>query len=246
MVRIFVVGAILLSAVFIWKSGALDSVLGGGGAPTTTGQDATVALNQTHDAMKQLQSVHVNLTGTAVFTDLGEVALTGSGDLLSAHKESLSLQFQVPGKGILPLKERMESGHLYIQTEGSAWKDVTGNPSGQLLPELDPLSNIQFLQSARASDEMGQMTMDNISVQHLSLNVDGERYIEQLKADPLSGVSAADETALANAGIHVEVWVSPHDHYIHQMHIEMTASQFSWDVTYRFSNFVTGSGSASA
>jgi hypothetical protein len=29
------------------------------------------------------------------------------------------------------------------------------------------------------------------------------------------------------------------------MHIEMTARQFSWDVTYRFSNFATG-GSTSA
>jgi hypothetical protein len=73
-----------------------------------------------------------------------------------------------------------------------------------------------------------------------------DSYLGQLKGDPLSGIAAADETALSNASIHVEVWISPIDHYLHQMSIEMTASQFSWDVTYRFSNFQTAASSSRA
>jgi hypothetical protein len=33
---------------------------------------------------------------------------------------------------------------------------------------------------------------------------------------------------------------------MHQMKIEMTTSQFTWDVTYHFSNFVAGGGATSA
>lgn len=242
------VGLILVSALLIWKSGALDSLLGPGGSIAKTGQDPTASLTQAHAAMAKLRSVHVSLTGTTLFSDIGEVPVTGNGDLSSPHKESLSLQFQVPGKGTLPLNERMDSGHLYIQnpTQGMVWKEVTGNPTSQLLPELDPRNNLEFLDSPHGSDDMGNMSMDNITVQHLSVNVDASSYVAKLKADPLSGIGAADATALANANIQVEVWIAPVDHYIHQMRIEMMASQFSWDVTYRFSNFTKGSESTSA
>jgi hypothetical protein len=32
---------------------------------------------------------------------------------------------------------------------------------------------------------------------------------------------------------------------MHQMKIDMTTTQFTWNVTYQFSNFVTGGGSTS-
>ena len=61
-----------------------------------------------------------------------------------------------------------------------------------------------------------------------------------------SGVSAADEAALTNAGIQVEVWVSASDRYMHQMKIDMSTTQFTWSVTYHFSSFVAGGGTTSA
>ena len=246
MSRLVVIAVIVVSALLVWKSGALNGVLGGGSA-APGGQDPSAALMQAHSAMTKLHSVHVTVTGTSAFSDLGEVPLTGNGDLYPPHKANLNFQFLVPGKGPLPLNERIETGHVYVQnpSQGPSWKDVTGNPTGQLLPELDPLDNLDFLKAARASDDMGNMTMDNLQVQHFSVKVDPSSYVDQLKADALSGIGPADDAALNSAAIQVEVWVSPIDHYIHQMHIEMTARQFSWDVTYRFSNFATG-GSTSA
>ena len=246
MSRLVTIAVIVVSAVVVWKSGALNAVLGGSPAPTA--QDPTAALVQAHDAMLKLQSAHVSVTGSSVFSDLGEVPLTANGDLYPPHKANLSFQFLVPKTGPLPLNERIENGHLYVQnpSQGPGWRDVTANPTGHLLPELDPLNNLEFLKAARASDNMGNMTMDNVEVQHLSIRVDPSSYLDQLKADPLNGTGSADDAALSGAAIQVEVWVSPIDHYIHQMHIEMTATQFSWDVTYRFSNFVAAGVAASS
>jgi hypothetical protein len=43
----------------------------------------------------------------------------------------------------------------------------------------------------------------------------------------------------------VEVWIAASDHLVHQMKIDMTTTQFTWDVTYHFSKFETGGGSTS-
>ena len=76
-------------------------------------------------------------------------------------------------------------------------------------------------------------------------DIPGEDAARQLKADPQSGVTPEDEAALTNAGIEVEVWISASDRYMHQMKIDMTTSQFTWNVTYHFSSFVAGGGSTS-
>jgi hypothetical protein len=88
--------------------------------------------------------------------------------------------------------------------------------------------------------------MDNINMHHFSLTVDPGMYVEQLKADPQSGVSPEDEAALTSAGIEVEVWISASDRYMHQMKIDMTTSQFTWNVIYHFSSFVAPASSTAA
>jgi len=192
------------------------------------------------------------LNGTLVLNGVAGVKVTGSGDLIYPHKENLSLQLQIPSPygqtAMVAINERIENGHEYLQipAQGSAWKDVTGNSSGQIAPGMDPIANLEFAHSFRASDDLGDITMDNIDVHHFSLTVDPGKYVEELKQDPSSGITASDEAALTNAGIEVEVWISASDRYIHQMKIDMTTSQFTWDVTYHFSTFVTGGGSTSA
>ncbi len=74
---------------------------------------------------------------------------------------------------------------------------------------------------------------------------DPGKYVSQLKADPNSGLTPQDEAALTNAGIQTEVWISASDSLMHQMKIDMTTTQFTWTLTYHFSNFVTGGGSTS-
>jgi hypothetical protein len=123
---------------------------------------------------------------------------------------------------------------------------VTGNSKGQIAPGMDPIANLEFAHAFRASDDLGDITMDNIAVHHFSLTVDPGKYVEQLKADPASGLTPADEAALTNAGIQVEVWISGSDRYMHQMKIDMSTTQFTWSVTYHFSSFVAGGGATSA
>lgn len=246
--RLITIGVVVASLLLIWKGGVLDSVLP---QPVPPPQDPGPIISKSGDAMQSLKSVHLSLNGTLVLNGVAGVKVTGSGDLIYPHKENLSLQLQVPAPNgqvaIVAINERIENGHDYVQipAQGQAWKDVTGNSKGQVAPGMDPIANLEFAHAFRASDDLGDITMDNIDMHHFSLTVDPGKYVEQLKADPQNGVTPQDEAALTNAGIEVEVWISASDRYMHQMKIDMTTSQFTWNVTYHFSSFVAGGGSTS-
>lgn len=249
MARLITVGVVVASCLLIWTSGALSSLVP---QPAPPPLDPGPVISKSGDAMQTLKSVHLSLTGTLVLNGIAGVTVTGSGDLAYPHKENLSLQLQVPDANgqpvVVAINERIENGHEYLQipAQGPAWKDVTGNSKGQIAPGMDPIANLEFAHAFRASDNLGDITMDNIDVHHFSLTVDPGKYVDQLKSDSQSGLSAADEAILTTAGIQVEVWISASDLYMHQMKIEMTTSQFTWGVTYHFSNFVAGGGSTSA
>ena len=245
--RLITIGVVVASLLLIWKGGVLNSVLP---QPAPPPLDPGPIISKSGDAMQSLKSVHLSLNGTLVLNGVAGVKVTGSGDLIYPHKENLSLQLQVPAASgqtaIVAINERIENGHEYVQVPaGSAWKDVTGNSKGQVAPGMDPIANLEFAHAFRASDDLGDITMDNIAMHHFSLTVDPGKYVAQLKADPQSGVPAQDEALLTNAGIEVEVWVSASDRYMHQMKIDMTTSQFTWTLTYHFSSFVAGGGSSS-
>ena len=249
MVRLITFGVVVASCLLIWKGGVLNSVLP---QPAPPPLDPGPIISKSGDAMQSLKSVHLSLNGTIVLNGVAGVKVTGSGDLIYPHKENLSLQLQVPAANgqtaIVAINERIENGHEYVQipAQSPAWKDVTGNSKGQVAPGMDPIANLEFAHAFRASDDLGDITMDNIAVHHFSLTVDPGKYVEQLKADPQGGLTPQDEAVLTNAGIEVEVWVSASDRYMHQMKIDMTTSQFTWTVTYHFSSFVGGGGSTSA
>jgi hypothetical protein len=223
--RLITLAVVVASCLLIWKGGALNSVLP---QPAPPPLDPGPIVSNSGDAMQSLKSVHLTLNGTLVLNGVAGVKVTGSGDLIYPHKENLSLQLQVPAAdgqlATVAINERIENGHEYLQipAQGQAWKDVTGNSSGQVAPGMDPIANLEFAHAFRASDDLGDITMDNIAVHHVSLTVDPGKYVEQLKADPQSGVGPQDEAVLTNAGIEVEVWVSASDRYMHQMKIDMT------------------------
>jgi len=249
MTRIIVVGVALLGLLLVWKSGALNSI-GPQNAPPPL--DPGPIIGKSGDAMRSLKSVHFSITGTLEFQGVGGARLTGSGDLKYPHTENLSLQIQVPGSNgqvaLLAINEKIENGHDYeqIPSQGPQWKDVTGDTKSQVLPEMDPVANLDFANAFRASDDLGDITMDNIDVHHFSLSVDSGKYVEQLKADPNSGITPADEAVLTDAGIQVEVWISASDRYMHQMKIDMSTSQFTWSIVYHYSDWVPGGGPQTA
>jgi len=246
--RLITLGVAVATILLIWKGGVLNSVLPQQGAPPL---DPGPVISKSGDAMQSLKSVHLSLTGILVLNGVAGVKVTGSGDLIYPHKENLSLQLEIPAANgqtaIVAMNERIEGGHEFVQfpSQGPAWKDVTGNAKGQVAPGMDPIANLEFAHAFRASDDLGDITMDQIAMHHFSLTVDPGKYVGQLKSDPNSGVTPQDEAVLTNAGIQVEVWISASDSLMHQMKIDMTTTQFTWTLTYHFSNYVTGGGSSS-
>src|SRR4030088_1968963 len=249
MARLITIGVAIVSCLLVCKSGSINTVFPGQ-QPAPPPLDAGPVISKSGDAMQSLKSVHLSLAGNLVLYGTAGVKITGSGDLIYPHKENLSLQMEVPsanGSVIVAVNERIENGHEYLQvpSQGPAWKDVTGNSKGQIAPGMDPIANLEFAHAFRASDDLGDITMDNIDVHHFSLTVDPGKYVEPLTTDPQSGLTPQDEAVLTNAGIQVEVWVSASDSLMHQMKIDMTTTQFTWTLTYHFSNFVTGGGPSS-
>ena len=249
--RLITIAVAVASCLLIYKSGAINTVLPQ--QPTSSPSlDAGPVITRSGDAMQTLKSVHLSLTGTLVLGGIAGVHVTGSGDLIYPHKENLALQLQVPTSSdqtsIVAMNERIENGHEYLQipSQGPAWKDVTGNSKGQIAPGMDPIANLEFARAFRASQDLGDITMDHIDVHHFALAVDAAKYIQQLKADPTSAVTPEDEALLGNAGIEVEVWISASDSYIHQMKVDVSTTEFTWSVVYHFSDFVKGGGPASA
>src|SRR3979411_2959656 len=250
MARLITIGVAIMSCLLVWKSGAINSVFPGQ-QPAPPPLDAGPVISKSGDAMQSLKSVHLSLAGNLVLNGVAGVKITGSGDLIYPHKENLSLQMEVPsanGYVIVAVNERIESGHEYIQipSQGPAWKDVTGNSKCKMARGIAAIANLDSAHAFRASDDLGDITMDNIDVHHFSLTVDPGKYVEQLKTDPASGLTATAEAALTNARIQVEVWISASDRYMHQMKIDMSTTQFTWSVTYHFSSFVAGGGTTAA
>jgi hypothetical protein len=247
--RLIVLVVIIGSGVLAWKAGVLDSAIHALTPSTTSSAavDPAVEASKCVEAMGNLKSVHVTIRGTLEFSDMGEVKLTGTGDLTNPHKETLSLQLELP-RATYSINERIEGGHEYIQipSQSQAWKDVTGDIKSQVAPEMDPISNLNLLRAARGSDNLGTITMDSIDVHDISASVDPSKYSDLLKSDPMSGFGAADQTALADENIQVEAWIAASDHYLHQVRIQMNGSHFTWDLTYQYSNFVTGGGTTTA
>jgi len=152
------------------------------------------------------------------------------------------------GYATIAENERIENGHEYIQipAQSPAWKDVTGNSKAQIAPGMDPISNLEFVRAFRASDDLGDIQMDNIGVHHFSLSVDTGKYVEQLKADPSNPLDPVVEAELTGAGIQVEVWISSSDHLLHQMKVSIDAPDFSWNITYHYSDYQSAGTTNSA
>ncbi len=250
MARIITVVVAIASCLLIWKSGAINSVLPGSLGPTAPTADPSANIALSGDAMTKLKSVHLTINGTMVFQGLPGVKVTGSGDLIYPHTEHLSLQLSVPTVSgqyaTLAVTERIENGHEYVQVGNGKMQDVTGNSKAQIAPGMDPIANLEFVHAFRASDDLGDIEMDNIDVHHFSLAVDTGKYVEQLKADPSSPLDPATEAEISGAGIQVEVWIATSDHLLHQMKVSIDAPDFSWDMTYHYSDYQAGGTTNSA
>src|SRR5438105_6097898 len=113
---------------------------------------------------------------------------------------------------------RIENGHEYVQipSQSPKWNDVTGNSKAQVAPGMDPISNLEFVRAIRASDDLGDITMDNIDVHHFSLSVDTGKYVGQLRADRPNPLDPGVEANLPGWTTQLELWSSPSGHLVHR------------------------------
>lgn len=234
-------------SLFVLKGG-LPS---GQPTPTTTIlSDPTPIISQSGEAMRSLHSLKLSLGGTMVVGG-DSVQITGAGSLTNPNQETMSYQLRIPARvpglddTVVGIDEKVEGGHRYTRYQGQAWKDVTNGHTGQIAPGLDPMDNLEFSRAFRAADDLGDLVMDGVYVHHYSLNVDAAKYVALLQADSSTALSAADAAELSTAGIQVEVWIAAKDHYMHQLKIQMVTSSFTFDIIYRYSDFVAGGGTTS-
>jgi hypothetical protein len=235
-------------SIFVLKGGLPSS-----GQPTpdtTLLSDPTPVISQSGEAMRSLQSLKLSLAGTMVVGG-DSVQITGAGSLAYPNQETMSYQLRVPAKvpglddTVVGMEEKVEHGHRYVRYQGQAWKDVTNGQTGQIAPGLDPMGNLEFARAFRAADDLGDLVMDGVYVHHYSLNVDPAKYVSQLQADSSTALSPPDAADMSTAGIQVEVWIGAKDHYMHQLKIQMVTRTFTFDITYRYSDFVAGGGPTS-
>jgi hypothetical protein len=216
---------------------------------TTLLSDPTPVIAQSSEAMRTLKSMKLSMGGTMVVGG-DSLQITGSGSLSYPHEENLSYQLKIQSKiaglpdAVAAVDERIEKGHVYIRypDKSQDWKDVTSTNKGSLGTGMDPLANLDVSRAFRAADDQGDIVMDGVYVHHFSLNVDGAKYVAQLKADPENVLTADEQAQLSTAGIQVQVWIAAKDHYVHQLQISMVTGSVRWDVTYRYSDFVAGGG----
>src|SRR5260370_17290878 len=104
---------------------------------------------------------------------------------------------------------------------------------------MDPIANLEFAHAFRASDDLGDITMDQIAMHHFSLTVDPGKYVAQLKADPNSGGTPQDGPVPTNSAIPADDWSSARASLKPHMRIDITTPQSTRPPSYHFSHSLT-------
>jgi len=244
MVRRVVIGVVAASMLLIWKSDFLHSLTTGNQPPPPV--DVGPTLTEAAKTMAGLKTMNLKFDGTEVVKGGASYQLTGTGTLTYPHDEELHMQLIFPpatassdGPTVIPINEKIKNGHVYVQVNGGAWKDVTSTARGDIPAGMDPIDNLGFAEAIRSADDLGDMVLGDVYVHHFTLRVDDSKYLDLLKAAN-APIDPVDEALLHNADIQSEVWIGASDHYIHQMAVHITTSLDRWDVTYVYTNFVKG------
>ncbi len=222
--------SLLLSACGINGNGSSSS--------TSAGQLLQNSLN----AMKQLNAVHVDMTfsggvNTGASTSTAKpitIKLTGNGDTVKPDKASIHLSM---GQGF-NLSEITIGKQVYIQNTKGQWyvldaskmSGSASNPFASL--NASSYNNLLAIAQKATITDHGDQNLNGQSLRHITITFGKDALKDLLNATgETSKLTASQQQSLAKAlnnikltNSSLDVWIDEATNYVHQMELKFTMS----------------------
>lgn len=235
-------GLLLMVAVLLLVSAC-------GGSSVTAGQLLTNSTN----AMKQIKSLHLDMTATVnvaasglpsskstTFPGNTNITLNASGDEVLPDQSSLKLSSS--GVGKFAFAEIMKGNQLYIQNAQGQWYvidksqlDGTTNAINSLLsnssaPDFSKLLNM-IQKDVQVADH-GDETLNGTSLRHITITLDKNGLVKLIEnTDQFKGLTAANKqsvndilNSVGNFNASLDFWFDESTSYIHRFELKLNTA----------------------
>ena len=220
-----------------------------GGSSVTAGQLLTNSAN----AMKQIKSLHLDMTASVNMTVSGpasstattfpgntNVTLKASGDEVLPDQSSLKLSSS--GAGKFAFAEIVKGNSLYIQNAQGQWYvidksklDGTTNSINSLVsnasaPDFSKL--LDMLQKNVTVADHGDETLNGASLRHITVTLDKNGLLKLIEnTDQFKALSSASQqsvrdmlTSVSNFNASLDFWFDEATSYIHRFELKLNTA----------------------
>src|SRR3984893_5407790 len=218
-----------------------------GGSSVTAGQLLTNSAN----AMKQIKSLHMDMTATVNMTVSGlpssssttfpgntNTTLNTSGDEVLPDQTSLKLSSS--GVGKFAFAEIVKGNQLYIQNAQGQWyvidksklngatNSVNNLLSNASAPDFSKLLNM--LQKDVTVADHGDETLNGASLRHITITLDKNGLLKLIEnTDQFKGLPATSQqsinqilnSSVSNFNASLDFWFDESTSYIHRMELKL-------------------------
>lgn len=219
-----------------------------GGSSVTAGQLLTNSAN----AMKQIKSLHLDMTATVNVGVSGlssssssaipantNITVNASGDEVMPDQSSLKLSTTGVGSGKFAFAEIVKGNQLYIQNARGQWYvmdksklEGTSNSLNNLLsnasaPDFSKLLNM--LQKDVTVVDHGDETLNGASLRHITVTLDKNGLVKLIQStDQFKGITQQDINQLLNSVSNftasLDFWFDEATSYIHRFELKLNVA----------------------
>ncbi|MGH2496468.1 MAG: DUF6612 family protein [Ktedonobacteraceae bacterium] len=220
-----------------------------GGSSVTAGQ----LLSNSANAMKQIKSLHLDMTATVNVGVSGlpssgssssipsnsNITVNASGDEVMPDQTSLKLSASGFGAGKFAFAEIVKGNQLYIQNAQGQWYvmdksklEGTTNSIGNLLsnasaPDFSKLLNM--LEKDVTVVDHGDETLNGASLRHITVTLDKNGLAKLLEnTDQLKGITQQNINELLNSvnnfNASLDFWFDEATSYIHRFELKLNTA----------------------
>jgi len=192
----------------------------------------TIVTKIPSEVMAALTNNHAQQGSSVAALANTSLDLKGTGEAIYPDQVHVSLQVTTSGLSIMT-EQVVAGGKVYTKNPLTGqW--AIGDPSqfGMQLNQVGPLSAKQILETAGSIQDLGDTSLNNVSVHHYGITPDKARLAAALEANPAFTDPAARQAlqqALSDGTLTFEVWISKDDHLLRSMRsdadIALAASQ---------------------
>ncbi|HET9999744.1 MAG TPA: DUF6612 family protein [Ktedonobacteraceae bacterium] len=216
-----------------------------GGSSVTAGQLLTNSAN----AMKQIKSLHLDMTATVNVGVSGlpstssssipantNITVNASGDEVMPDQTSLKLSTSGVGNGKFAFAEIVKGNQLYIQNAQGQWyvmdKSKLEGSSTSLnnllskasVPDFSKLLNL--LQKDVTVVDHGDETLNGASLRHITVTLDKNGLVKLIQStDQFKGITQQDINQLLNSvsnfSASLDFWFDEATSYIHRFELKL-------------------------